>query len=141
MKTRSEVFQFEKELKWEHPAPGIRRQIMGYDGQLMMVKVEFEKGAVGTLHEHYHSQATYVASGKFELTIGDRKEILSTGDGYYVAPDESRVPFEPERINALLGTDLTKEEMLAYLAKVELTLALLCFQLLFTGATQKTEAD
>ena len=21
MKTRSEVFQFEKELKWEHPAP------------------------------------------------------------------------------------------------------------------------
>lgn len=28
MKTRSEVFQFEKELKWEHPAPGIRRQIM-----------------------------------------------------------------------------------------------------------------
>ena len=80
MKTRSEVFQFEKELKWEHPAPGIRRQIMGYDGQLMMVKVEFEKGAVGTLHEHYHSQATYVASGKFELTIGDRKEILSTGE-------------------------------------------------------------
>ena len=28
MKTRSEVFQFEKELKWEHPAPGIRRQII-----------------------------------------------------------------------------------------------------------------
>ena len=36
--------------------------------------------------------------------------------------EPSRVPFEPERINALLGTDLTKEEMLAYLAKVELTL-------------------
>ena len=52
MKTRSEVFQFEKELKWEHPAPGIRRQIMGYDGQLMMVKVKFDKGAVGTMHEH-----------------------------------------------------------------------------------------
>ena len=36
--------------------------------------------------------------------------------------EPSRVPFEPKRINALLGTDLTKEEMLAYLAKVELTL-------------------
>lgn len=70
------------------PAPGIRRQMMGYDGQLMMVKVEFEKGAVGSMHQHYHSQATYVASGKFELTIGDRKEILSTGDGYYVEPDQ-----------------------------------------------------
>lgn len=88
MRTRSEVFQFEKELKWEEPAPGIRRQIMGYDGQLMMVKVEFEKGAVGTVHTHYHSQATYVASGKFELTIGERKANLSVGDGYYVKPDE-----------------------------------------------------
>ena len=43
MRTHSEAFQFEKELEWENPAPGIRRQMMGYDGQLMMVKVEFEK--------------------------------------------------------------------------------------------------
>ena len=33
----------------------------------------------------------------------------------------SRVKFEPDCINALLGTSLTKEEMLGYLAKVELT--------------------
>ena len=72
----------------EETSSGIRRQMMGYDGQLMMVKVEFEEGAVGAVHQHYHSQATYVASGKFELTIGDRKEILSTGDGYYVEPDQ-----------------------------------------------------
>ena len=31
-----------------------------------------------------------------------------------------RVPFEPEKINALLGTDLSKEQMLAYLEAVEL---------------------
>ena len=37
----------------------------------------------------------------------------------------SRVKFEPDRINALLGTSLTKEEMLGYLAKVELTLSLI----------------
>ena len=61
---------------------------MGYDGQLMMVKVDFEKGAIGTMHEHYHSQVTYVVSGKFELTIGGEKKILVAGDGYYVAPDE-----------------------------------------------------
>ena len=34
--------------------------------------------------------------------------------------EPSRVPFEPERINHILGTDLTKEEMLSYLARVEL---------------------
>ncbi len=87
MKTKSEVFQIAKEMGWENPGPGIKRQIMGYDGQLMMVKVVFEEGAVGTMHEHYHSQATYVASGKFELTIGEEKRILVAGDGYYVAPD------------------------------------------------------
>ena len=75
-------------MGWENPGPGIKRQIMGYDGQLMMVKVVFEEGAVGAMHEHYHSQATYVVSGKFELTIGDERRILEAGDGYYVAPDE-----------------------------------------------------
>ncbi len=36
--------------------------------------------------------------------------------------EPSRVPFEPEKINALLGTSLTREEMLGYLSRVELTL-------------------
>lgn len=89
MKTCSKVFLLSKEMEWENPSPGVHRQIMGYDGQLMMVKVDFEKGAVGTVHVHYHSQATYVASGKFELTIGGEKKILEAGDGYYVAPDVS----------------------------------------------------
>ena len=75
-------------MAWENPGPGIKRQIMAYDGQLMMVKVHFEKGAVGTMHAHYHSQATYVASGRFELKIGDKTEVIGPGDGYYVAPDE-----------------------------------------------------
>ncbi|MDY5663710.1 MAG: phenylalanine--tRNA ligase subunit beta [Blautia sp.] len=35
--------------------------------------------------------------------------------------EPSRVKFEPKHINALLGTSLTKEEMLDYLARVELT--------------------
>lgn len=88
MKTQSERFQIASQMAWEHPGPGITRQIMAYDGQLMMVKVVFEKGAIGTMHEHYHSQATYVVSGKFELSIGGEKRILEAGDGYYVAPDE-----------------------------------------------------
>lgn len=86
-KTRSASFLYEKDLKWEDAEPGVQRQIMGYDGQLMVVKVKFEKGAIGKPHRHYHTQATYVASGKFELTIDGEKKILSAGDGYYVAPD------------------------------------------------------
>ena len=88
MRTRSDVFQIEQDIEWTNPAPGIQRQIMAYDGQLMMVKVKFDTGAVGTPHTHYHSQGTYVASGKFEVSIGGEQHVLQAGDGYYVAPDE-----------------------------------------------------
>ena len=43
-------------------------------------------------------------------------------DIYPVKREESRVPFEPDKINALLGTSLSREEQLAYLEKVELKL-------------------
>ena len=87
MKSTSNVWQIEKEMQWENVGEGVRRQIMGYDKDLMLVKVDFQKGAVGSLHAHPHSQATYVVSGKFELTIGDEKKVIEAGDGYYVAPD------------------------------------------------------
>ena len=49
-KTRSEVFVYEKDLPWEPAGENVTRQILGYDGQITMVKVKFEKGSVGTLH-------------------------------------------------------------------------------------------
>ena len=87
MKTGSENFIFAKDQEWQPAGEGVVRQIMGYDGQIMMVKVKFEKGAVGTLHHHYHSQATYVESGKFEFTIKGEKKIVSAGDALYKEPD------------------------------------------------------
>jgi quercetin dioxygenase-like cupin family protein len=35
---------------------GIQRQVYGYDDKIMLVKVRFEKGAIGELHEHPHAQ-------------------------------------------------------------------------------------
>lgn len=66
---------------------GITRQFVGYDNTIMMVKVMFEKGAIGYQHEHFHAQTTYVVSGKFEMTIGTEKKILQAGDGFYTEPD------------------------------------------------------
>ncbi|MEB3374700.1 cupin domain-containing protein [Bacteroides sp. CR5/BHMF/2] len=86
-KTRSSTFIYEKDKAWEPAGEGVTRQIMGYDGQLMLVKVKFEKGAIGTPHTHYHTQTTYVATGKFEFTVGDEKKIVEAGDGIYIEPD------------------------------------------------------
>ncbi len=48
-KTRSNTFILENEKAWEPAGEGVVRQILGYDGQVMLVKVKFEQGAVGTL--------------------------------------------------------------------------------------------
>ncbi len=83
----SNKFIHTRELKWESPANGVERQILGYDPQLMVVKIKFQKGAIGEPHLHPHSQSTYVASGSFEVEIGSDKSLLSAGDGFYVEPN------------------------------------------------------
>ena len=83
---QSRIFQNQHELTWEVIDNGIERQVFGYNKELMMVKVKFEKGAVGAMHSHPHVQTSYVASGSFELTIGNEKKILKEGDGYFVPP-------------------------------------------------------
>lgn len=82
------MYQYGAELPSAPAGQGVTRQILGYNDNLMMVKVSFEKDAVGAEHSHPHTQVTYVASGKFELTISGKKAILGPGDGYYVAPGE-----------------------------------------------------
>lgn len=87
-KTRSKTFVCENETKWETIGDGITRQILGYDGHIMMVKIKAEKaGPVGVEHAHYHPQVTYVSSGKFEFTIGNEKKVVTSGDGMYMEPD------------------------------------------------------
>ena len=53
----------------------------------MMVHVKFEKGAVGSPHEHFHTQSTYCAKGKFEFTIDGETKIVEAGDGVYISPN------------------------------------------------------
>lgn len=68
----------------KHVAPGVRRQIMGYDSNLMLVRVYFDKGGVGDLHEHPHQQVSFVEKGIFEVEIDGKKEILKAGDCFIV---------------------------------------------------------
>jgi quercetin dioxygenase-like cupin family protein len=51
------------------------------------VRVDFTKGAVGTLHSHPHRQVSYVAAGRFEVQIGGAKATLAAGDSFFVPPD------------------------------------------------------
>jgi quercetin dioxygenase-like cupin family protein len=72
---------------WKTVAPGVQRRILGYDDAIMMVAVNFEAGAVGTVHHHPHRQATYVAAGEFETIVGGESCLLKAGDSFFAAPD------------------------------------------------------
>ena len=87
MNTKSTNFIMSSELSWEDAGGGLSRQMMGYDGQLMLVKVKFEKGGIGVIHQHFHSQSSFVVSGVFEITINCEKKILQAVDGFYLDPD------------------------------------------------------
>ena len=81
------VFIENDEMPWETAGHGMKRKIMSYDERLMVVKVEFEKGAVGSLHQHHHTQITHVESGAFEVEIGGERKVLKGGDAFYVPPN------------------------------------------------------
>ncbi len=83
----SKEFIMGDEVAWETVGEGVRRQIMGYDDKIMLVNVEFDKGGIGPMHQHYHSQVTYVISGQFDLTIGDETKRMKGGDAFYIPPN------------------------------------------------------
>jgi quercetin dioxygenase-like cupin family protein len=83
------VFVEADKKEWEVVGEGIRRKVMGYDDRIMLVQVEFRKGAVGAVHHHHHTQVTQVESGMFEVVIGGEKCVLKAGDSF-LAP--SNVP-------------------------------------------------
>jgi len=72
------------DIAWEDLGDGIRRKILCHEDKLLMARVEFQKGAVGTPHAHPHVQGAYVESGRFEVTIDGRTEVLEAGDCFRV---------------------------------------------------------
>ncbi|AXE19835.1 cupin domain-containing protein [Runella rosea] len=78
------VLVADDDLPWEVVDEKIKRKVMSYTNELMLVKVAFKQGGIGTIHQHSHLQISYVASGVFEVTIGDQTRNLKGGDVYFV---------------------------------------------------------
>jgi quercetin dioxygenase-like cupin family protein len=96
----SKEFLIGDEIEWDVVAEGVKRKIMGYDDKIMLVQVAFDEGGVGAMHEHYHSQVTYVVSGEFRMTIGEETKIIKGGDSFYIPP------------HVMHGTTCTRKGML-----------------------------
>ncbi|WP_046117425.1 cupin domain-containing protein [Sinorhizobium sp. PC2] len=81
----AKLFARGNEGEWTDLGQGNRRRVILHTDELMMVEFAFEKGGIGAPHSHPHVQASYVAEGKFEVTVDGHSEILSAGDSF-IAP-------------------------------------------------------
>ena len=73
---KSKEFIQSSTIEWQQMAEGVKRKIMAYDDNLMLVRVEFETGGIGTLHQHYHTQITNIESGVFEIIAKSHSRIF-----------------------------------------------------------------
>ena len=85
--TQSPLFMDSPRSEAEDLGGGIYRTILGYDDKLLMAKIWFETGAIGAVHHHHHSQVTYFISGKFEVQVGDKKQIVGAGGCVFMPSD------------------------------------------------------
>ena len=81
------MFTFINDTELVDLGGGVKRQILSHAEDMMAVRVIFDKGAVGAIHTHPHSQISYVLKGKFEANIGGEIKIITVGDSYYTKPD------------------------------------------------------
>ncbi|MDC7238682.1 MAG: cupin domain-containing protein [Sphaerochaetaceae bacterium] len=72
MKTnKNQIWVKNDNIDKETACEGVDRKILAYSEDLMCVENYFKEGAIGAMHNHPHTQITYVVSGEFEFTIGD----------------------------------------------------------------------
>jgi len=81
-------FVLDENQPWKLAGDGISRKVMAYDEHLMIVKVLFEEGGIGLIHNHIHTQTTYIESGAFEVTIEGKTRLLKKGDVFFIRSNE-----------------------------------------------------
>ena len=77
---KDQIWVFNSEIDSQKAAEGVTKKVLAYSDDMMCVENRFETGAVGAIHNHPHTQITYVAEGKFSFTIGEETRIVSKGD-------------------------------------------------------------
>ena len=69
------------------PEPGLRRQVMSYSKNMMLVRHTMTKGWVGALHSHPHEQMVYVVRGRLIFEHPGGKFQVGSGESFIVPGD------------------------------------------------------
>ena len=79
-----QIFSSQEQAQWIELGGGMRRRIRSYNGDIMLVEVNFDDGAVGSDHSHPHAQISYVLSGEFTYQIEGETRTMKAGDSIAV---------------------------------------------------------
>lgn len=77
---KNQRWVFHEKTEPQETGAGVVRRVLAYCDNVMCVENTFQKGAIGAMHNHPHTQITYVASGKFEFTIDGVVHTVKAGD-------------------------------------------------------------
>ena len=87
MDHKNQPFVYNADVEAKDLGGGVTRKVLGYGDNLMCCELHFEKGSVGAMHHHPHTQCSYVVSGACEFTIGGVKKVVRAGDTLYKLPN------------------------------------------------------
>jgi len=66
------------------PEPGLKRQVLAHNTNLMLVRHLMQKGWQGARHRHTHDQLVYVIKGRLRFTGGASTFEAAAGDSFVV---------------------------------------------------------
>lgn len=72
------------DVEWYAKPGDTTRKILVYEPEILMMRNAFTKGLSGPLHNHPHVQASYVISGRFEITIDGVTKEMGPGDSFLI---------------------------------------------------------
>ncbi len=72
----------------QQAAQGVVRRVLAYTDGLMCVENSFDMGAIGAMHNHPHTQITYVVSGEFAFEIEGTTYTVKAGDTLLKTPNQ-----------------------------------------------------
>jgi quercetin dioxygenase-like cupin family protein len=73
-----------QEKTMSDPEPGLRRQVMSYSPNMMLVRHTMKKGWVGTRHSHPQEQMVYIVRGHLAFQHPGGAFEATTGESFLV---------------------------------------------------------
>jgi len=83
------------------PEPGLRRQVMSFTKDMMLVRHRMEKGWVGAKHQHPHEQMVYVVKGHLAFEHPGGRFEFKTGESFIVPGNTDHQAFAIEESEVL----------------------------------------